>query len=188
MRTTGIDRNRAFCVMRECCLSHHGAMTFPIHTARRESVNPPSSACFKGISVKRISFKARLSMLTAARPDLCDKSGVSANGWRGCDSACTCIAITKHSECPPPVRRKALRRVVRGRGGLSRPAWPQGVDVAATVSSGFCRQGRVALIGWGHQPDALHAALINSLVSSIYSVDGAHASVIVYPGRRGHWR
>lgn len=66
------------------------------------------------------------------------------------------------------------------------------VEIADTALGGFAGAPRATLIGRGRKADASHAALINCLASSIYSIDDIHEQAVIHPdGRspppRSHW-
>lgn len=90
-------------------------------------------------------------------------------------------ATAQYSDLPDAVRREALRSVFNILGCTLGGARHQGVDIADTSLGAFTGQPRATLIGRGRKTDALHAALINCLASSIYSFDDTHAQAVVHP-------
>ena len=90
-------------------------------------------------------------------------------------------ATAKYSDLPDSVRREALRSVFNILGCMLGGARHQGVTIADTSLSLFTGQPQATLIGRGRKADALHAALINCLASSIYSFDDTHAQAVVHP-------
>jgi 2-methylcitrate dehydratase PrpD len=90
-------------------------------------------------------------------------------------------ASAKYSDLPEAVRREALRSVFNILGCTLGGARHQGVTIVDTSLSLFTGQPRATLIGRGRKADALHAALINCLASSIYSFDDTHEQAVVHP-------
>ena len=90
-------------------------------------------------------------------------------------------ATAKYSDLPAAVRREALRSVFNILGCTLGGAHHQGVDIADTSLGAFTGPPRATLIGRGRKTDALHAALINCLASSIYSFDDTHSQAVVHP-------
>jgi 2-methylcitrate dehydratase PrpD len=91
-------------------------------------------------------------------------------------------AATKYSDLPDSVRREAERSLFNILGCTLGGARHEGVEIADTSLAAFTGAGRATLIGRGRKADALHAALINCLASSIYSFDGTHEQAVVHPG------
>jgi 2-methylcitrate dehydratase PrpD len=90
-------------------------------------------------------------------------------------------AATRYEDLPEPVRREALRSLFNILGCMIGGARHQGVEIADAALSPYTGSGAATLIGRGRQADALHAALINCLASSIYSFDDTHAQAVVHP-------
>jgi len=90
-------------------------------------------------------------------------------------------AATRYEDLPEPVRREALRSLFNILGCMIGGARHQGVETADAALSPYTGPGAATLIGRGRQADALHAALINCLASSIYSFDDTHAQAVVHP-------
>jgi 2-methylcitrate dehydratase PrpD len=93
----------------------------------------------------------------------------------------TYAATTRYSDLPDAVRQEALRSVFNILGCTLGGARHEGVAIADTALGGFTGQGQATLIGRGRKADALHAALINCLASSIYSFDDTHEQAVVHP-------
>jgi 2-methylcitrate dehydratase PrpD len=90
-------------------------------------------------------------------------------------------ASIQYSDLPAAVQLEALRSLFNILGCMVGGARHHGVDIADTALGGFTGQGGATLIGRGRRTDALHAALINCLASSIYSFDDTHAEAVVHP-------
>jgi len=90
-------------------------------------------------------------------------------------------AAAGYSDLPEAVRREALRSLFNIIGCMLGGARHEGVDIADTSLSLFTGQPVATLIGRGRKSDALHAALINCLASSIYSFDDTHEQAVVHP-------
>ncbi len=76
-----------------------------------------------------------------------------------------------------------LRRFIvmaKGKLGLG-GARHQGMEIVDKALGDFGGAPRATLIGRQRQTDALHAALINCLASSIYSFDDTHEQAVVHP-------
>ncbi len=93
----------------------------------------------------------------------------------------TYAAEARYRDLPEPVRQEALRSVFNILGCMLGGARHHGVDTADSALSGFTGPGKATLIGRGRGTDALHAALINCLASSIYSFDDTHEQAVVHP-------
>jgi 2-methylcitrate dehydratase PrpD len=93
----------------------------------------------------------------------------------------TYAATVNYSDLPDQVRREALRSVFNILGCTLGGARHHAVDIADNSLSAFTGQGSATLIGRGRKSDALHAALINCLASSIYSFDDTHEQAVVHP-------
>jgi 2-methylcitrate dehydratase PrpD len=83
---------------------------------------------------------------------------------------------------PGAVRHEAKRALLNIIGCTLGGALHHGVETAATALAPFTGQGQATLLGRGRTSDALHAALINCLASSIYSFDDTHEQAVVHPG------
>ena len=88
---------------------------------------------------------------------------------------------TQYSNLPESVRREAIRSLFNILGCTLGGARHQGVDMVDRSLSVAAGPPGVTLIGRGRQTDALHAALINCLASSIYSFDDTHEQAVVHP-------
>jgi 2-methylcitrate dehydratase PrpD len=93
----------------------------------------------------------------------------------------TYAASLKYSDLPGAVRREAVRSVFNFLGCTLGGARHPGVDIADTALAHFSGTRGATLIGRGRKADALHAALINCLASSIYSFDDTHEQAVVHP-------
>jgi 2-methylcitrate dehydratase PrpD len=93
----------------------------------------------------------------------------------------TYAATTRYGDLPETVLREALRSYFNILGCTLGGARHDGVDIADTSLADFTGQPRATLIGRGRKSDALHAALINCLASSIYSFDDTHEQAVVHP-------
>ena len=90
-------------------------------------------------------------------------------------------AATRYSDLPATVRQEALRSLFNILGCTLGGARHSGVDIADSALGGFAGSGHATLFGRGRKTDALHAALINCLASSIYSFDDTHEQAVVHP-------
>jgi 2-methylcitrate dehydratase PrpD len=90
-------------------------------------------------------------------------------------------ASIQYSDLPEAVQLEALRSLFNILGCMVGGARHHGVDIADTALGRFTGQSGATLIGRGRRTDALHAALINCLASSIYSFDDTHAEAVVHP-------
>lgn len=90
-------------------------------------------------------------------------------------------ATTRYGELPVAVRREALRSFFNILGCMLGGARHHGVDMADAALCEFSGKAAATLIGRGRRSDALHAALINCLASSIYSFDDTHEQAVVHP-------
>jgi 2-methylcitrate dehydratase PrpD len=90
-------------------------------------------------------------------------------------------AATRYEDLSEPVRREALRSLFNILGCMIGGARHQGVEIADTALGPYTGTAAATLIGRGRKADALHAALINCLASSIYSFDDTHAQAVVHP-------
>jgi len=87
----------------------------------------------------------------------------------------------RYSDLPAEVRQEALRSVFNILACTIGGARHNGVDTADKALGGFTGPANVTLFGRGRKTDALHAALINCLASSIYSFDDTHEQAVVHP-------
>lgn len=90
-------------------------------------------------------------------------------------------ATIQYSDLPDQVRREALRSHFNIMGCMLGGARHPGVDIADTALARFTGPSAATLIGRNRKSDALHAALINCLASSIYSFDDTHEQAVVHP-------
>jgi 2-methylcitrate dehydratase PrpD len=90
-------------------------------------------------------------------------------------------AATRYEDLSEPVRQEALRSLFNILGCMIGGARHQGVEIADTALGPYPGTAAATLIGRGRKADALHAALINCLASSIYSFDDTHAQAVVHP-------
>jgi 2-methylcitrate dehydratase PrpD len=90
-------------------------------------------------------------------------------------------ATTHYGDLPEAVRREALRSLFNILGCTLGGARHAGVDIADRSLSVFAGPSQATLIGRNCKADALHAALINCLASSIYSFDDTHEQAVVHP-------
>jgi 2-methylcitrate dehydratase PrpD len=90
-------------------------------------------------------------------------------------------AGSRYGDFPEPVRREALRSIFNILGCMLGGARHHGVEIADRALGGFSGPGAATLIGRGRKTDALNAALINCLASSIYSFDDTHEQAVVHP-------
>jgi len=90
-------------------------------------------------------------------------------------------ATAKYSDFPEAVRRESIRSMFNILGCMLGGARHQGVNIVDTSLLAFTGPGQATLIGRGRKADALHAALINCLASSIYSFDDTHEQAVVHP-------
>jgi 2-methylcitrate dehydratase PrpD len=88
---------------------------------------------------------------------------------------------TRYNDLPEPVRREALRSLFNILGCMVGGARHPGVDIADAALRPYSGAGTATLVGRGRRADALHAALINCLASSIYSFDDTHEQAVVHP-------
>lgn len=93
----------------------------------------------------------------------------------------TYAAATQYSDLPATVRQEALRSLFNILGCTLGGARHSGVEIADSALGGFAGSGQATLFGRGRKTDALHAALINCLASSIYSFDDTHEQAVVHP-------
>jgi 2-methylcitrate dehydratase PrpD len=90
-------------------------------------------------------------------------------------------AAVQYSDLPEAVRREALRSCFNILGCTLGGARHAGVDIVDCSLRRFTGQPTATLIGRGRKSDALHAALVNCLASSIYSFDDTHEQAVVHP-------
>lgn len=82
---------------------------------------------------------------------------------------------------PDPVRHEAVRSLFNIIGCTFGGARHEIVDLTDRTLSPFAGPPHATLFGRGRKTDALHAALINCLASSIYSFDDTHEQAVVHP-------
>lgn len=90
-------------------------------------------------------------------------------------------ADARETDLPEPVRREALRSLFNILGCTLGGARHHGVDLADSALSPFTGPPAATLIGRGRKTDALHAALVNCLASSVHSFDDTHEQAVVHP-------
>lgn len=88
---------------------------------------------------------------------------------------------TNAAQWPDAVRHEALRSFFNIVGCTIGGARHGMVDIADKTLGAFAGAPRATLFGRGRKADALHAALINGLASSIYSFDDTHETAVVHP-------
>jgi 2-methylcitrate dehydratase PrpD len=93
----------------------------------------------------------------------------------------TYAATMRYADLPGSVRQEALRSMFNILGCMLGGARHKGVDIADAALGPYTGTGLATLIGRGGTSDALHAALINCLSSSIYSFDDTHEQAVVHP-------
>jgi 2-methylcitrate dehydratase PrpD len=93
----------------------------------------------------------------------------------------TYAAETGYQELPAAVLQEALRSFFNILGCMLGGARHEGVEIADAALTGFTGAPQCTVIGRGRKADALHAALINCLSSSIYSYDDTHEQAVVHP-------
>ncbi|HQT76084.1 MAG: hypothetical protein B7Z80_04215 [Rhodospirillales bacterium 20-64-7] len=85
------------------------------------------------------------------------------------------------ADLPEAVQREAKRSLFNIVGCMLGGAHHYGVNTALAAMRPFLGEANTTLIGRGEKADALHAALINCLASSIYSFDDTHEQAVVHP-------
>ena len=91
------------------------------------------------------------------------------------------IISARWSDLPATVRYEALRSFFNILGCTIGGARHAVVEIADNTLSEYAGAPHATVIGRGHMADALHACLINTLSSSIYSYDDTHADAVVHP-------
>jgi 2-methylcitrate dehydratase PrpD len=91
------------------------------------------------------------------------------------------IISARWSDLPANVRYEALRSFFNILGCTIGGARHAVVEIADNTLSEYAGAPHATVIGRGHMADALHACLINTLSSSIYSYDDTHAEAAVHP-------
>ena len=91
------------------------------------------------------------------------------------------IISARWSDLPANVRYEALRSFFNILGCTIGGARHAVVEIADNTLSEYAGAPHATVIGRGHMADALHACLINTLSSSIYSYDDTHAEAVVHP-------
>ncbi|HYZ24460.1 MAG TPA: MmgE/PrpD family protein [Rhodopila sp.] len=90
-------------------------------------------------------------------------------------------AASQYEDLPPAVRREAVRSLFNIIGCMLGGAGHDGVGSALAALRPFLGRPDATLLGRAERADALHAALINCLSSSIYSFDDTHEQAVVHP-------
>lgn len=88
---------------------------------------------------------------------------------------------TRLADMPDDVRREGVRSLVNILGCTLGGARHDAVDKAWTALAPFAGRDQACLIGRPERTDAITAALINTLASSINTFDDTHAEAIVHP-------
>jgi len=88
---------------------------------------------------------------------------------------------TRLSDMPAEVRREGIRSLVNILGCTLGGARHDAVEKTWAALSPFAGREQVTLLGRSERTDALTAALINTLASSVYAFDDTHAEAIVHP-------
>ncbi len=91
------------------------------------------------------------------------------------------IVAARWSDMPAPVRRETLRSFFNILGCTIGGARHDVVEIADRTLGEYAGAAHATVIGRGRKADALHACLINTLSSSIYSYDDTHAEAVVHP-------
>ena len=91
------------------------------------------------------------------------------------------VLSAKPSDLPANVRAEGLRSFFNIFGCTIGGARHAAVETTWAALKPFAGQGQVTLIGRGERTDALTAALLNTLASSIATNDDTHAEAIVHP-------
>ncbi len=91
------------------------------------------------------------------------------------------IVAARWSDLPANVRHEALRSFFNILGCTIGGARHAVVEIADNTLGEYAGAPHATVIGRGHKADALHACLINTLSSSIYSYDDTHAEAVVHP-------
>jgi 2-methylcitrate dehydratase PrpD len=91
------------------------------------------------------------------------------------------ILAARWSDLPAPVRHETLRSFFNILGCTIGGARHEVVELADQTLGEYAGAPHATVIGRGRKADALHACLINTLSSSIYSYDDTHAEAVVHP-------
>jgi 2-methylcitrate dehydratase PrpD len=91
------------------------------------------------------------------------------------------IVAARWTDLPAPVRHEALRSFFNILGCTIGGAQHEIVELADSTLGDYAGPPQATLIGRGRKADVLHACLINTLGSSIYSYDDTHAEAVVHP-------
>lgn len=91
------------------------------------------------------------------------------------------VIATRSGDLPEPVRREARRSLFNIIGCTLGGARHESVELTDRTLAPFAGPPHATLFGRGRKTDALHAALINCLASSIYSFDDTHEQAVVHP-------
>ena len=91
------------------------------------------------------------------------------------------VLRAKASDIPAAVRKEGLRSFFNSLGCTVGGARHSAVDATWAALKPFAGAPKATLVGRGERTDALTAALINTLASSIATNDDTHAEAIVHP-------
>jgi 2-methylcitrate dehydratase PrpD len=91
------------------------------------------------------------------------------------------IVSARWTDLPESVRRETLRSFFNILGCTIGGARHEVVEIADQTLGEYAGTQHATVIGRGRKADALHACLINTLGSSIYSYDDTHAEAVVHP-------
>jgi len=91
------------------------------------------------------------------------------------------VTSTRPADLPDAVRREARRSLFNIIGCMFGGARHETVELTDRALAPFAGPPHATLVGRGRKTDALHAALINCLASSIYSFDDTHEQAVVHP-------
>lgn len=91
------------------------------------------------------------------------------------------IIAARWNDLPRTVRHETLRSFFNILGCTIGGARHEVVEIADHTLGEYAGAPHATVIGRGHKADALHACLINTLASCIYSYDDTHAEAVVHP-------
>lgn len=91
------------------------------------------------------------------------------------------VASVAYRDLPETVREEARRSLFNILGCAVGGARHEGVDAVDRALAPFAGTAAATLFGRGRKTDALHAALINCLASSVYSFDDTHEQAVIHP-------
>ena len=91
------------------------------------------------------------------------------------------IVAARWNDLPQAVRHETLRSFFNILGCTIGGARHEVVEIADHTLGEYAGAPHATVIGRGRKADALHACLINTLASSIYSYDDTHAEAVVHP-------